>query len=153
MKLRLVLPLLQSKKNDVVVRKRKRKRRSKHGEAGSLYYFAGRSSTVMQQERAIRDYVLAAIGAHRAPLFSGSVAIDLTWSVPSRKLLVSVRPLPDLKLPDDGHDLVNMLDTLCDALQGAAYANDRQVRAARLTATHLTVAQLQALDRELGAGS
>ena len=109
--LRLVLPLLQSKKNDVQVRKAKRKRATKRGAAGSVYHYAGTSQKVKRQEHAIRRAAREALKrAGARPILVADVALDVTWCVPSRKLVVDVRQAPGSPHACRSHDLVNMLD-------------------------------------------
>lgn len=137
--LTLVVPLLPSKKNNVVVRRAKRKRDTKHGPEGSVYHYAGKADDVKTHERAIRSAVQRAVGGV-GPLFplSTDVLIDVVWHVPDNRLRVTVRGLAPLGGPvARERDVPNLADTLCDALEGAAYVNDAQVAGLRVWKTYV----------------
>lgn len=129
----LRLPLLLSKKNNVVTRRRIRRRDGGPGKpVGSAYYAPAKATEVLRQEEAIRAAVHRQLG--RAAVAWGpdvDIDVQLRWLVPQARLEVVLRAIPRVSAVRD-HDLGNMLDTLLDALQGAAYRDDAQVAAVRL---------------------
>lgn len=133
--LRLRLPVVASKKNNTTPRL--------DPTTGRLW--VGKRRNVRAQERAIRDAVhQAARAAGTVPLFGGDdVAVAVQWDWQRQQLLVEVRsmgPAPRVRgRTGRGRDLANMLDTLLDALQGAAFDDDRQV--ARVTMDKVTDAR------------
>lgn len=122
--LRLTLPVPLSKKNNMIVRKKRSK-------AGKLYGYPTPSDECVQQHELIRRSVAESL-AGVVPFFADHEDVDMTitWSAGDDMLEVELRPLE--RVTDNlGKDLANMTDTICDALQGAAYKDDRQV--ARIT--------------------
>lgn len=125
MRLVLDLPLVDSKKNATVPRRR--------GRGGPM--FTGKKPHIEQQERTIRQAVRRATQGVPLPLFGelDDVHVRVVWLWRRSRLRVTIEsmgPPPTRgrsKATGRTRDMHNMLDTLLDALQGVAFRDDRQV--------------------------
>lgn len=109
-----------SKKNEVTRRTDFRGRR-----------FIGKTDRLKADEARVREVLAWHLARHRAlPLFGDhEVGVELTWHVPTDRVLVTARDLGPRPKGRTGRrrDVTNLPELLLDAAQGLLYANDNQV--------------------------